>query len=417
MGKKYPVKTKRYILLLFLLIFTIIFIGIRIVNLHEVVNFGPDQGRDFMEARQIYLTKQLTLIGPPSEYTIDGRQFFFGPAPYYIILPALVISNWDPLAVSYFLIAINTIALFVSSFFLYKYTHDKITVISFIVFCTFFPHFVTESQSYWNSHFMLPLSILLIPLLSISKSIQSRLPLYFSLVGFIFGLGLQFHYSFIFTIVLALIWLVKNKKITVHTTLLILCGFLLGFSPLIIFELRNNFYNTQTFLKVITSSKASSEFTFHSFYFISVIPFLFLFMSILLAKMRKFNNIFMLLFLIIFACWSTFYLATQKKPELTFSELEKISQIILSDSPNDFNIVDQMTGDNRALALRFLLTRSNEPMNETAYPNATTLYVYSNKPVNELLKNPIWEIASANTTKVSQTWTVDNNLSLYKLVR
>ena len=125
----------------------------------------------------------------------------------------------------------------------------------------------------------------------------------------------------------------------------------------------------------------------------------------------------MLLFLIIFACWSTFYLATQKKPELTFSELEKISQIILSDSPNDFNIVDQMTGDNRALALRFLLTRSNEPMNETAYPNATTLYVYSNKPVNELLKNPIWEIASANTTKVSQTWTVDNNLSLYKLVR
>ena len=156
MGKKYPVKTKRYILLLFLLIFTIIFIGIRIVNLHEVVNFGPDQGRDFMEARQIYLTKQLTLIGPPSEYTIDGRQFFFGPAPYYIILPALVISNWDPLAVSYFLIAINTIALFVSSFFLYKYTHDKITVISFIVFCTFFSTFCYRVTIVLESSFHAP---------------------------------------------------------------------------------------------------------------------------------------------------------------------------------------------------------------------------------------------------------------------
>src|SRR5258708_33069650 len=81
---------------LIIIILVVIFIGIRLVHLPESIGFGSDEGRDFLTAWNIYTNKQLKLIGPPSEFTVNGREFYFGPAPYYVILPILVVGNWDP---------------------------------------------------------------------------------------------------------------------------------------------------------------------------------------------------------------------------------------------------------------------------------------------------------------------------------
>src|SRR5476649_2091016 len=101
-GKRILSKHSNRFYLYLALIF--LFICIRFIHLPQSFNFGSDEGRDFLATWNMYTHRQVTLIGPPSEFTIHGRAFFFGPAPYYMILPALVLGNWNPLFVSYFLI-------------------------------------------------------------------------------------------------------------------------------------------------------------------------------------------------------------------------------------------------------------------------------------------------------------------------
>src|SRR6266567_3168727 len=146
----------------FFTVILILFIGLRFFHLTDVMNFGSDQGRDFLAVWNIYSTKQITLIGPPSEYTVYGHQFFFGPAPYYLILPSLILGNWDPLFVSYFLILLNAGVLLFTLLILNKYIKNRTAILLFALFCTVTPIFVTYSQSYWNPYFMLPTSTLLL---------------------------------------------------------------------------------------------------------------------------------------------------------------------------------------------------------------------------------------------------------------
>src|SRR5258708_2170161 len=118
----------------FFLILFIFFITIRLINLPQIINFGSDAGRDFLVAWNIYITKHPVLIGPPSEYSVNGRQFFFGPAPYYLILPALLVGDWSPLFVSYFLIVLNLVVLFISLKILFQKVKEKSILYYFAIF-------------------------------------------------------------------------------------------------------------------------------------------------------------------------------------------------------------------------------------------------------------------------------------------
>lgn len=407
-------KRKILLLLLFLL-----FIGIRLFHLSERVDFGPDQGRDFLVTYQIYLDKQIKLIGPPSEYTLYGRQFFFGPAPYYFILPALLMGQWNPLSVSYFIIFLNFAVLIIAVILLNKYLKEKLIVYAFTFLCCVTPLFVEYSQSYWNPYFMLPISLLLVPLLTMSKYKPSNSLIFFIIIGFIFGLGMQFHYSFIFAVILGVIWLMVNKKITIKSSLSLSVGFVLGFLPLIIFELRNNFYNTNTFLLLLQSSThVHTDFSLHAFYFISVLPFFFFILSWVVVERFRVDHNLLYAGLIVYALISILIISFQHTPSLSYSTLKQISQVIHQDHLTEFNIVDQLTGDNRAMALRYLLTVDNsEPLSVTEYPKVKLLYVYSREPIALLLKNPVWEISSAKIKTVTQIWRINKDIYLYKLTK
>ncbi len=110
---------------IFLLLVSLLFLALRFIHLPQSVNFGSDAARDFLVVWNMYITKHPVLIGPPSEYAFNGRQFFFGPAPYYLILPALVIGHWNPLAVSYFLIFLNLSVLLLALIILNKCIKEK----------------------------------------------------------------------------------------------------------------------------------------------------------------------------------------------------------------------------------------------------------------------------------------------------
>lgn len=405
--------------IIFLAVILILFFTLRLIHLQESISFGSDAGRDFLKTWHIYTTKQVALIGPPSEYTIQGRQFFFGPAPYYIILPALLIGNWDPLVVSYFLIFLNAAVLIAALIILNKYIKETFILYCFALFCTTTPAFIHYSQSYWNPYLMLPTSILLLAILVAAQKKPQHSPLLFSIIGFLFGLGLQFHYSFILAIIVSILCIGKYKKLGLVSTLALIGGFIVGFLPMIIFEVRNHFYNIDTLLLIVKNSENShSKFTFAEFYFISLLPFLFFLVSILLVKLYKKQRWIAYAFGCLYFIWSLSVIIPVPKYLFNYPMLQTIAKKIQADKPTNFNIVDQLTRDNQATALRYLLTVYGFAPNPVdQYQSSQTIYIYSKEPLNTLIKDPVYEIKSFLPFKKVETLKLENNLSLYRLIK
>lgn len=391
----------------------LLYIAIRFIHLPESIGFGSDEGRDFLTTYSVYWHKQFTLIGPPSEFTVNGRQFFFGPAPYYVILPALVLGNWNPLAVSYFLVLLNAGVLAITLLILNKYIKEKFIVYIFTVVLAVTPLFVQYTRSYWNPYFMLPVSTLLVALLVASR--YKKQLRYFGLIGFLLGLGMQFHYSFIFAILVSVVWLLFNKTLNIKNSIAVILGFIIGVSPLILFDLRNHFYNIQTFLLVLKGGTIHSGFAFNIFYFISLFPFLVFLLSVILPKLNKYLVALAVGVYVVICMWSV---ATYPAYILNLPQLQRIAGIIEKDKPTKFNIVDQLTTDNRALALRYLLTvQGYAPLGVIDYSSAKSLYIYSNVPLSNLLKNPVYEIKSFLPFKTEKTWNTTHGVYIYRLVK
>ncbi len=399
----------------FFVVIGLVFIGIRLINLPQVLEFSSDQGRDFLNVWRIYHEKKVAVIGPPSQYSIQGRQFFFGPAPYYVILPALIAGKWDPLVVSYFLILLNAGVLFVSLLIFSSYVKDKTILYLFALFYTFTPALVQYTRSYWNPYFMLATATFLLALLFMSRYRSSVL--FFGFLGVVFGLGLQFHFSFFFAIGLSMVWLFLYGKLNLASLMSLFMGFCIGFLPLIVYDVFKDFYNLRTLFIVFTNgSAASSTFKLHPFYFISLVPFGLMFVSFLLSQLRNKQKLILYGLVSTIMIWSLASILPVQPSALNYPSLQTLSKVIEIDQPAQFNIVDQLTLDNRAMALRYFLTINGyEPMGVTDYPQARTLYIYTKENINTILAHPIWEIASGQpyieTTHVATV----NGIDLYKL--
>jgi hypothetical protein len=237
------------------------------------------------------------------------------------------------------------------------------------------------------------------------------------LIGFIFGLGLQFHYSFIFAIIVSCVWLFFGKKADVRTIGLLLGGFVIGFFPLILFELRNHFYNLNTIFLILTHATGTKTgFTFNTFYLLSLLPFFIYLLSIILGKLDKVTHAIKYIFFAIYIAWSLFVILSPHIFALSYPDAEQIAQAIELDHPKNFNIADQLTGDNRATSVRYLLTVDGyQPQEVTNYSGIATLYIYSKRPLDDLVKNPIYEIKSFLPFKSIKTQKTADNIRLYML--
>lgn len=102
--------------------------------------------------------------------------------------------------------------------------------------------------------------------------------------------------------------------------------------------------------------------------------------------------------------------------DFNYDAVVKMSGIIAADKKEEFNIVDILTGDSRALALRYLLTIKNHPpMDVISYPRAKYLYVYARIPIEEILAGSMWETDGVKPAKILNRWQINNDIYLYLL--
>lgn len=223
---------------------------LRLYNISGYMTFLGDEGRDVLVVKQMIVDHKWTLLGPTA--SVGG--FFLGPIYYYFMLPFLWAWRLDPTgpAVMVALFGIATVYL------VYRAGRDMFDPWVGVVASALYalsPVVIAYSRSSWNPNIVPFFSLLTIYLLW-KYAIEGRMR-YIFWVGISMGIGLQLHYLFLFLFPVAAIWLLfyTKKGIMIRSWMFGVVGFVVGYAPFLLFELRHGFPNTQSIIQFVLAGK------------------------------------------------------------------------------------------------------------------------------------------------------------------
>lgn len=239
---------RNHITLVHVLLLVILLVGaaLRLYRIGEYMTFLGDEGRDMLVVKRMIVDGKFTLLGPTA--SVGG--FFMGPAYYYLMAPFLWLWRLDPTgpAVMVALFGIATIYL------VYRVTTDMVTRGAGLVAASLYaisPITIAYSRSSWNPNLVPFFSLMFFYLLWRYVTRKERWNVFWA--GVVAGIGLQHHYVFTFLLPVAAVYMLMHADIRKH----IIdygrgaVGFVVGFSPFLLFELRHGFPNTQAIWKFL----------------------------------------------------------------------------------------------------------------------------------------------------------------------
>jgi hypothetical protein len=400
---------KKYV---FWAMIVVIFLFLRCWKIEERVNFSMDQGESLLRVRELWKNRELTLLGPPSSLTVFGRQFFFGPMVYYLLMGIMLLANWQPIRGAVILILLNL----GSMIFLYqgvkKLTNKEVAKLSCLlwVFC---PASIDYSNNLWNPSLML--LIIPVAIYFFALTVKRGKIFDFGLLGLSLGIGLQFHFQVAIIIGLVTIFFIVRKERGCFFWYIL--GLAAGYAPLLLFDIRNNFYNIKTMWEWLIWGQ-KTELKLFDYYFLSWWPIIIIILGWVANKYRYLGIIIMIV--LTMAAGKTLAISQVKgMPNFwNYEDLEKTQKIISEQKNGErYNIVNLLSGDTRFWSLRYLLTiRENEPMPIDKYGETEQLMVvaYNNQKV---IDNPVWEISSMGKSKINNVWQINEQVSLYSLMK
>lgn len=318
-----------------------------------------------------------------------------------------ILTFWNPLSVIVLASLVELISAII--FFVWlgkKYSQHASMILFFIVATT--PFLIEHSRFYWNPHFLLPLSYLLIYFLENKKYFLSAI---------ILGLGFSFHYSACLWALPILYYLLKNRE-KLQKYLIFIPGFILGDLPFFVFETKHHFYNFKTMFLVFTNTNKASE--VGAYYF--VFPFFAFLIFLLIKNYKKHKTIFfsIISLVIIFNVYYNFKLAERIPVGMPIgwnypTQKRVIDLIIKNSCPTDFNIATTIGGDTRSYDLRYLLNLNNcSPNSVDNYPQSSTIFLIA-PPSRTPESETVWEISSFKPFKVTEKIIINDNVIFYRL--
>lgn len=266
--------SRELILIVFLLV---LFIGIRSVHFPTRFNFSTEQAVFASKSHEIWTEKKLELLGPPISYRLNGRYLFQGSITYYMILLFLVPANFDPVISSY-LFMLFCAFMMIPLYYGAKMLTSQRKALFVVLIYGLLPLYIDYTTFFWNPNFQFSL----IPLLVLGMGLHHKTKQlrYLVFVGFFSGVLLLFHYQFFLVILILSFFYLKIKKLPYRDIGLFVLSVLTGFGPMVVFELRNQFYNTQTLILFLRNAQrvfgGTKGFHLNGHYFLSVLLILIL---------------------------------------------------------------------------------------------------------------------------------------------
>ena len=249
---------KKYPGILVIFILTLLAAFLRLYNLERYATFLADQGRDAIIIKRIATLEHLTAIGPPTSL----GYVFLGPFYYYFIVPWLWIFQFQPVGLV-FGVAFFSICFVPINYIIIRKILDEKTALISSSLIVFSSTMIDFSRFSWNPN-LLPLFALVTYILLI-LSFEKKRYIFFALFGAMLSFSIQLHYlSLILIFPSGLLFIAhfinskKNAKKYIIGMFVSIATFVLGASPLIIFDLKHNFINVKSFINLITTPNTIS---------------------------------------------------------------------------------------------------------------------------------------------------------------
>lgn len=236
-----------------ILLILVVSLFLRVYRIGDTMTFLEDEGRDLLIAKRMIDTGRPVLLGPQ---TSTGNMYL-GPLYYYLITPALALSGMNPVGPA-ILIALSGVLTTYLLFVLGRKWFSPLSGYLAAAMFAILPFSVLVTRASWNPNLVPLITVLMLLVYDRLIYGKATAKLWFA-YGALVGVMVQLHYmALIFCGVLTLLILFHFRtKIgsVLKGSLISLAGFLLLISPFIIFELRNDFVNTQAITRFVVAKE------------------------------------------------------------------------------------------------------------------------------------------------------------------
>ncbi|OGH18802.1 MAG: hypothetical protein A3F31_04475 [Candidatus Levybacteria bacterium RIFCSPHIGHO2_12_FULL_38_12] len=245
-------KTFLFISLVLLLLLSLFPRSIEVLNGNPV--FEIDQGRDYMAVKDIVVNHKFTLIGAELGAGHAGlRYLFHGPGYFYLLAIPFILSNGNPVGGVFLMLLLGLSTIGFGMYFVTKFWGLKEGFLMGFLLAVC-PYLIGQSR-FFENHFGTPIFILLVFYFTylFTKNVKKNNSRYIFLASFIAALlyNLEFAISIplCISIVVYSIFLFRKKFFSKFP--FILAGLVLGFLPMILFEMRHGFMGIKSLLGYI----------------------------------------------------------------------------------------------------------------------------------------------------------------------
>lgn len=217
---------------------------LRLYRIADYMTFLGDEGRDVLVAYNI-LHGHPTLLGPTA--SVGG--FFLGPIYYYFMAPFLWLFNYNPVGPAVMVAFFGAATVFLIYKVGSEFFNKTVGIVAAFLY-SISPLVIAYSRSSWNPNLMPFFSLLTLYL--IYKAVKSNKIKLFILSGFVFGITMQLHYLALFLGVIVAVYMLLYSFVFTRKNILPMLikqytytyvGFVVGWSPFLVFEIRHRFIN------------------------------------------------------------------------------------------------------------------------------------------------------------------------------
>jgi len=393
---------------------------VRFYNFPNRVTFWSEQARSLVVSANYLKTPSLLGQSYFVRQDSNSHTFYAGALFNYSLVPLLLISGYDPIVITVFFTFLNLFTGWVIYFVVKKIFSKNVAIISCALFL-FNDWMIYHSLFIWIYN---PLPLLgILTLYYIWKYFKKGKISSIFILGLLGGLGVSLQFLFLSIALAVFIILVirSNKKVT--DALFYSLGVILGNLPMVIFELRHNFYESRTLVQFFLDTlMGKSNAAIAYYYFLPFWPIFAIAGAFLITVLWKKLKILCVLIV------SLYFFLNLTSPRInwnaptgmpigmTTKDIDNASKAVAIDAEGDFNVAEVLDFDKQAYTLRYLVEYKygKKPLDVVSYQNLNLLYVLAQTDY-DFKRSNVWEINAGGPYNIEPLSGVGEPYTLYRL--
>jgi hypothetical protein len=236
------------------------------------------------------------------------------------------------------------------------------------------------------------------------------------------GLNLQLHWLYWLSVPFLAVYI--QFKYKMKNVLLFALGTGIGYAPMLIFELTNNFYNFRTVFYILFNFSGKNPYAhIPQHYYVIFLPFILYIIIASVSRLRRYRNLaigltigFILLSTAASSRTAIYALPYGILPYWRYPDQLKTVDIISSQGEEYYNVASTFYQDTREYPVRYLLELEGQKlMPVDAYGRTNVLYLLSDE--EKPLEHNVWEVNTIKPATIVASWSINERVKLYKVVR